>query len=56
MNAVIAQSFPILARDTRAAPFVVFAGYTAVQFFVVMFIYPETKGYSLEDMQHHLGH
>jgi hypothetical protein len=26
-----------------------------VQFFVVLFVYPETKGYTLEQMQHRLG-
>jgi hypothetical protein len=26
-----------------------------VQFFVVLFFYPETKGTSLEEMQHRLG-
>jgi len=26
-----------------------------LQFFVVMFFYPETKGYTLEEMQHRLG-
>jgi hypothetical protein len=26
-----------------------------VQFFVVLSFYPETKGYSLEEMQHRLG-
>ena len=56
MNAVIAQAFPILARTTKAIPFGVFALLTAVQFFVVLFVYPETSGYTLEDMQHHLGH
>ena len=56
MNAIIAQTFPILARTTKAIPFAFFAAMTAVQFFVVLFIYPETKGYTLEDMQHHLGH
>lgn len=56
MNAIIAQTFPILARSTKAIPFAAFAVLTAVQFFVVMFVYPETKGYTLEDMQHHLGH
>ena len=56
MNALIAQTFPILARSSRAIPFAVFAVLTAVQFFVVKFVYPETKGYTLEDMQHHLGH
>ena len=56
MNALIAQTFPILARTTKAIPFAFFAAMTAVQFFVVLFVYPETKGYTLEDMQHHLGH
>ena len=56
MNAVIAQVFPMLALHTKAIPFGVFAALTAVQFFVVMFIYPETKGYTLESMQHHLAH
>ena len=56
MNAVIAQLFPILAHNSKAIPFAVFAGLTAVQFFVVLFVFPETKGYTLEDMQHHLGH
>ena len=55
MNAIIAQAFPILARYSRSGPFVFFAVCTAVQFFCVMFIYPETKGYTLEDMQHHLS-
>jgi hypothetical protein len=27
----------------------------AVQFFVVLFVFPETKGISLEDMQKKLG-
>jgi hypothetical protein len=28
---------------------------TLVQFLVVLFVYPETKGVSLEQMQHKLG-
>jgi hypothetical protein len=28
---------------------------TVVQFFTVLFIYPETKGITLEEMQHKLG-
>ena len=55
MNAVIAQAFPILARQSRSGPFVFFAVCTVIQFFCVLFIYPETKGYTLEDMQHHLS-
>jgi hypothetical protein len=34
---------------------VFFAVMMAVQFFVVLFWYPETKGISLEDMQKKLG-
>ncbi len=56
MNALIAQTFPILARSSKAAPFVFFSAMTLVGFFVVLFIYPETKGYSLEEMHQHLGH
>ena len=32
-----------------------FAGMMVVQFFVVLATYPETKGYSLEEMQRKLG-
>ena len=56
MNALIAQTFPILAHNSKALPFVFFAGMTLVGFLTVLFVYPETKGYSLEEMQHHLGH
>ena len=37
------------------APFVFFAVMMVVQFFVVLATYPETKGYSLEEMQRKLG-
>lgn len=56
MNAIIAFAFPVIASHSKAMPFVVFAVLTAVQFFTVLFIYPETKGLSLEEMSHHLGH
>jgi hypothetical protein len=36
-------------------PFVFFAAITAVQFFVVLFLYPETKGVSLEELQKELA-
>ena len=52
MNAVVSFLFPILAtRWGSAAPFYFFASMTALQFFVVMKIYPETRGVSLEDME-----
>jgi SP family arabinose:H+ symporter-like MFS transporter len=55
MNAIIAYTFPQLAKSSGAYPFVLFAVMMAVQFFVVLFIYPETKGVTLEQMQHRLG-
>ena len=56
MDATIALTFPIIASTSKSLPFVVFAGLTVVQFLTVLFVYPETKGYSLEEMSHHLGH
>jgi sugar porter (SP) family MFS transporter len=55
MNAIIAYSFPQLAKSSGAYPFVLFSVMMAVQFFVVLFVYPETKGVTLEQMQHQLG-
>ena len=55
MNAIIAYTFPQLAKSSGAYPFVLFAVMMAVQFFVVLFVYPETKGVTLEQMQHRLG-
>jgi sugar porter (SP) family MFS transporter len=55
MNAIIAYTFPQLAKSSGAYPFVFFGAMMVLQFFVVAFFYPETKGYSLEGMQHRLG-
>ena len=55
MNALIGQIFPILAASSGGAPFVFFAVMMVVQFFVVLATYPETKGHSLEEMEHRLG-
>jgi len=55
MNALIAYAFPQLAKSSGAYPFVLFAAMMAVQFFVVLFFYPETKGVTLEQMQYRLG-
>jgi len=55
MNALIAYTFPQLARSSGAYPFVLFAAMMVVQFFAVLFFYPETKGVTLEQMQHRLG-
>ncbi|MES1257208.1 MAG: sugar porter family MFS transporter [Acidobacteriota bacterium] len=55
MNAAIAWSFPVIAASSKAAPFVFFAAMMALQFFVVLFFYPETRNVSLEEMQKKLG-
>jgi len=55
MNAVISGIFPVLAVRSGAYPFVFFAAMMVLQFFVVLFFYPETKGITLEEMQHRLG-
>jgi sugar porter (SP) family MFS transporter len=55
MNATLSLLFPIVAVHSNAAPFVFFASMMVLQFFVVLFIYPETKGITLEQMQHKLG-
>jgi SP family arabinose:H+ symporter-like MFS transporter len=55
MNAIVAGVFPAIAARSHAAPFLFFAGMMVLQFFVVLFVYPETKGKSLEEIQAKLG-
>ena len=55
MNFVISLVFPLMAASSGAYPFVFFAAMTVLQFFVVLVVYPETKGFSLEEMQRRLG-
>lgn len=51
-DAVIAALFPLaVAQFSRSAPFYFFAAMTALQFVVVLFLYPETKGATLEQLQ-----
>jgi MFS transporter, SP family, arabinose:H+ symporter len=54
-NGIIANTFPLVAVYSKALPFAFFAAMMAVQFFTVLFFYPETKGQTLEGMQAHLG-
>ena len=55
MNAVIAQSFPTIVHHVgTATPFVIFSVMTVVQFLTVFFVYPETKGQTLEELQRKL--
>jgi len=55
MNAIVSGIFPMMAARSGAYPFVFFASMCVLQFFVVLFLYPETKGITLEDMQKKLG-
>jgi SP family arabinose:H+ symporter-like MFS transporter len=55
MNALISLIFPVIAKSSGAYPFVFFAAMMVVQFFVVLFFYPETKGVTLEQLQQRLG-
>jgi len=54
MNTLIALTFPLLARQSGGIPFAFFAAMMVVQFVVVLFVYPETKGRTLEQLQHQL--
>ena len=54
-DTLIAQLFPVVVTMmSTATPFIFFAIMTVVQFFVVLFVYPETKGQTLEDLQRKL--
>ncbi len=55
MAGLISLGFPPLAAKSGGYPFIFFSVMTIVQFLVVLFIYPETKGVSLEEMQKKLG-
>ena len=50
MNALIAQVFPMIAAYTQSLPFAFFAACMVVQFFVVLVMFPETRGVELESM------
>ena len=55
MNAAIAMAFPIAVHNlSQATPFVFFSVMTAVQFLVVLLVFPETKGQTLEALQRRL--
>lgn len=53
---LISSFLPVVTASSCALPlFVFFAVMMALQFFVVLFVYPETKTVSLERMQWKLG-
>jgi len=54
MNAIVSGVFPAVAARSSAYPFVFFAVMMAVQFVVVLTVYPETKQLTLEQLQQQL--
>jgi hypothetical protein len=54
-NALISLIFPVMAKTSGAYPFIFFGVMMVLDFFIVLFYYPETSGISLEQMQHKLG-
>jgi SP family arabinose:H+ symporter-like MFS transporter len=55
MTAVLSWIFPLLSAHSAAVPFAFFSVMMAAQFFIVLFVFPETKGITLEAMQKKLG-
>lgn len=55
MCALISGLFPMMAASSGGYPFVFFSAMMVVQFFLVLFFFPETKGVTLEQMQKKLG-
>ena len=54
LNFAISFAFPVIAAKSGAYPFMFFGAMMALQFFLVLFLYPETKGISLEAMEQRL--
>jgi MFS transporter, SP family, arabinose:H+ symporter len=55
MNATLQLYFPVVVHSmSPATPFVFYAAMTVVQFVVVLMVYPETKGQTLEQLQRKL--
>ena len=52
---VVSWSFPVVAAKSGAYAFGFFALMMVLQFFMVLFFLPETKGLSLEELQKRLG-
>jgi hypothetical protein len=54
-NAIISLVFPIMATSSGAYPFIFFAAMMVLDLLIIFFVYPETSGISLEQVQHQFG-
>jgi SP family arabinose:H+ symporter-like MFS transporter len=52
--ASLANLFPIVVQHSASGPYIFCAAMMVVQFFVVIRFFPETKGYTLEELQQRL--
>jgi len=55
MAAIISTIYPMLSAVSNSLPFAIFAVCMVVQFFVVLAMFPETRGVELESMDKALG-
>ena len=55
MNAIISAIFPLVAASSGSLPFFFFGAMMVLQFIVVLLVYPETKGVTLEGMEKQLA-
>jgi MFS transporter, SP family, arabinose:H+ symporter len=55
MNTLISLLFPVVAASSGGYPFAFFSAMMVLQFFIVWFVYPETKALTLEEMERKLG-
>jgi MFS family permease len=53
--ALVSWTFPVIAEASGASAFAFFAAMMVLQFVLVWVFLPETKGVSLEKIQHELG-
>ena len=52
--ATLSTFFPVIAVHTAAAPFIFFSSMMVLQLIVVIWLFPETKGFTLEELQYRL--
>jgi SP family arabinose:H+ symporter-like MFS transporter len=52
---VISALFPYIAAASSSLPFLFFSAMMILQFLIVLRYFPETKGMSLEQLDHMLG-
>jgi SP family arabinose:H+ symporter-like MFS transporter len=52
--ATLSNFFPVIAVRSASGPFIFFAAMMVLQFIVVLRFFPETKGFTLEELQQRL--